>query len=100
MTDSIVTDVKSDLDARAELWLAKYGVTLDRTYLTRRQWLQHAYEEALDLSLYLKRAMADQCDGCIHAPKRDKQNFDEECMICSRFYADGFVSSEDRGDSE
>jgi len=27
--------------------------------LTERQWLQHAYEEALDLSIYLKRLMQE-----------------------------------------
>lgn len=58
MTDSIVMAVKADLDARAELGLAKYGVTLDRTDLTRRQWLQHAYEEALDHALYLKKLIS------------------------------------------
>ena len=58
MIDSIVMAVKADLDARAELGLSKYGVTLDRTDLTRRQWLQHAYEEVLDHALYLKKLIS------------------------------------------
>jgi hypothetical protein len=28
---------------------------MDRTDLTEIDWLQHAYEEALDLSIYLKK---------------------------------------------
>lgn len=58
-TDSIVEAVKADLDARSQLGIAKYGVTLDRTDLGLGQWLQHAYEEALDHALYLKRAMVE-----------------------------------------
>lgn len=36
----------------------KYGVTVDDANLTHKQWLQHAYEEALDLAIYLKRMMS------------------------------------------
>lgn len=28
---------------------------MDRTDLSEVEWLQHAYEEALDLSIYLKK---------------------------------------------
>ena len=42
---------------RAALGLNKYGVTVADSPLSRRQWLQHAYEEALDLAVYLRRAM-------------------------------------------
>lgn len=37
--------------------MKKYGTTVDDAGLTRSQWLQHAYEEALDLAIYLKRLM-------------------------------------------
>lgn len=53
--DTIVQAVQSDLQARSERGIAKYGTTLDRTDLTEKDWLQHAYEEALDLALYLKK---------------------------------------------
>ena len=53
--DTIVQSVQSDLQARSERGIAKYGTTLDRTDLTEKDWLQHAYEEALDLALYLKK---------------------------------------------
>lgn len=56
-TDSIVEAVRNDLLQRSQLGIAKYGVTLDRTDLSFRDWLQHAYEEALDLANYLKRTI-------------------------------------------
>lgn len=55
--DRITTAVCHDLHARAALGLNKYGVTVADSPLSRRQWLQHAYEEALDMAVYLKRAM-------------------------------------------
>ena len=55
--DPIVTAVQVDLEARSVLGLAKYGTTLARTDLGRAEWLQHAYEEALDLALYLRRLL-------------------------------------------
>lgn len=38
----------------------KYGTTMERHDLTRRQWLQHAQEEALDLAIYLERLMREE----------------------------------------
>ena len=55
--DSIVHEVRNDLLQRSELGIKKYNTTLDRTDLSHKDWLQHAYEEALDMALYLKRAM-------------------------------------------
>lgn len=55
MTSKTVARVMADLEARAALGMSKYGVTLDRTDLSRKQWLQHAYEEALDMACYLRR---------------------------------------------
>lgn len=54
--DPIVEAVRADLLARSTLGIGKYGCTLDA--LTMRAALQHAYEEALDLANYLKRALA------------------------------------------
>lgn len=58
-TDSVVAAVRADLLSRSELGIAKYGVTLDRTDLNLRDWLQHAYEETLDQANYLKRAIME-----------------------------------------
>ena len=56
----IVDLVKSDLESRAALGLKKYGVGLERTDLTEADWIQHAYEEALDLACYLRRLLDDK----------------------------------------
>ena len=53
--DSVVTEVINRYKDRAKLGLNKYGTTLDRDDLTTEQWLEHAIEEALDLSLYLTK---------------------------------------------
>jgi len=57
IVDKIVEAVRTDLLARSQLGIAKYGTTLERTDLTLRDWLQHTYEETLDQANYLKRAI-------------------------------------------
>lgn len=57
--DSVVEAVRTDLLQRSRLGIAKYGVTLDRTDLSLRDWLQHAYEETLDQANYLKRVILE-----------------------------------------
>jgi hypothetical protein len=44
-----------DLIARQEKGKIEYGTTMDRTDLSELEWLQHAYEDALDLAIYLKK---------------------------------------------
>jgi hypothetical protein len=44
-----------DLLYREEKGKMEYGTTMDRNDLTELEWLQHAYEEALDLAIYLKK---------------------------------------------
>jgi hypothetical protein len=58
-TDSIVEAVRADLLRRSQFGITKYGVTLDRTDLGLREWLQHAYEECLDQANYLKRSIVE-----------------------------------------
>jgi len=58
-SDSVVDSVRRDLKQRSQKGIDKYGTTLDRTDLSLRDWLQHAYEESLDKSLYLKRAIKE-----------------------------------------
>lgn len=57
--DTVVESVRADLLNRSQVGITKYGVTLDRTDLTLRDWLQHAYEETLDQANYLKRAIIE-----------------------------------------
>lgn len=60
MTDSVtLAAVIEDLRLREQRGILKYGTTVDRTDLTLAQWLQHAYEEALDLAVYLRRVIEE-----------------------------------------
>lgn len=54
----ILEEVINDLKEREHKGLSTYGTTVDRTDLTEKEWLQHAYEEALDLAIYLKKLMS------------------------------------------
>lgn len=56
---SVIESVCDDIRSRSAKGIAKYGVTLERTDLTLRDWLQHAYEETLDQANYLKRAIME-----------------------------------------
>jgi hypothetical protein len=51
----LLYNIINDLIDREEKGLKEYLTTMDRTDLTELEWLQHAYEEALDLSIYLKK---------------------------------------------
>jgi hypothetical protein len=44
---------------RQALGIAKYGTTVAENPLALREWLQHALEEALDLSVYLMRSLEE-----------------------------------------
>lgn len=52
-------DVCHDIALRQQHGLNKYGKTVADNPLNLLQWLQHAYEESLDFSVYLKRAMQE-----------------------------------------
>jgi hypothetical protein len=58
MKDTEQEVCKNILD-RQQLGIKKYGRTVAGNNLTERQWLQHGYEEALDLAIYLKRLMQE-----------------------------------------
>lgn len=51
----ILYSIIDDLLLREDKGLKEYGTTMDRTDLSEQDWLQHAYEEALDLAIYLKK---------------------------------------------
>jgi len=48
-----------DIAKRQQLGIKKYGMTVEGNKLATKEWLQHAYEEALDLAIYLKRTMEE-----------------------------------------
>lgn len=57
---SIEDAVAAKIAARAEFGRLKYGVTMERTDLSRIDWLKHAQEEAMDLAVYLERLIKDE----------------------------------------
>jgi hypothetical protein len=61
---SVEESVIEEIRNRSKVGFKKYGKTMTRTDLSVREWLQHALEEALDLSVYLKRVIMEM-DGKI-----------------------------------
>lgn len=55
MKDKHVQSVKAKFEARSQTGINKYGVTLERDDLSLEDWITHAQEEAMDLTLYLER---------------------------------------------
>jgi hypothetical protein len=63
--------VCQDIARRQAMGIQKYGVTVAANPLPVRAWMQHAYEEALDFAIYLKRAIG-QLDADSTARTDDK----------------------------
>lgn len=59
MRRGIEAEVCIEISKRQEFGIAKYGTTVADNPLSLRQWLVHAFEEALDQAIYLKRAIAE-----------------------------------------
>lgn len=55
MDSKILSEVIDDMRNREAKGIDTYGVTMDREDLTQEMWMVHAYEEALDFALYLKK---------------------------------------------
>jgi hypothetical protein len=53
--DSIVDSVVQKFLQRSFIGQVKYGVTLDRTDLKLKDWIQHMQEELMDAILYLEK---------------------------------------------
>lgn len=62
MDSQILTKVIEDMRLREAKGKKEYGTTLDRKDLTDTDWMDYAYEEALDLSLYLKKIILNRND--------------------------------------
>ena len=52
--------VCADITKRQQLGISKYGTTVSENPLRHRAWLEHAYQECLDMAIYLRRAMEEQ----------------------------------------
>ena len=59
MVDNIVEQVREDLLRRSQIGIKKYNTTLERTDLNLKDWMQHSYEECLDMANYLKRCIIE-----------------------------------------
>ena len=55
VTDSIVAAVIAKFAQRSAVGIRKYGITLDRTDLATKDWIQHTQEELMDAILYLEK---------------------------------------------
>lgn len=71
--DANVDAVRDKMKRRAQMGLAKYGVTTERDDLTTLQWLNHAQEEAMDMCVYLERVMLDI------KKRQPPRRFNQEC---------------------
>lgn len=60
MDDAIVNSVRQKLAERSATGIKKYGTTMERTDLSRLDWLRHAQEELLDGAVYLERLIQEE----------------------------------------
>jgi len=54
--DIVIKKIK----ARAKLGESKYNTTMERNDLSRKEWLVHAQEEAMDLCIYLQKLIMEE----------------------------------------
>lgn len=59
MPDGTEARICTEIAARQQMGINKYGTTVAENPLSLRAWLNHAYEETLDKAVYLKRAIAE-----------------------------------------
>lgn len=65
--------VCADIALRQAKGIAKYSTTVADNPLALREWLRAAYEEALDMAIYLRRAIdkIDANENAAHDPKNE-----------------------------
>jgi hypothetical protein len=56
----IEDEVCKKIMERAEIGKNKYGTTMERDDLSILEWLDHAQQEAMDLSVYLQKIIENQ----------------------------------------
>ena len=56
----VFVKILDKIQERAAKGFAKYGIGVDREDLSPTDWLNHALEEALDLSVYIERICHDE----------------------------------------
>lgn len=82
-------EVFRDIEARQKLGIEKYGMTVATNPAHLMEWLQHAYEEALDQAIYLKRAMREL--------EKASDNSPLYCSPCPDCEDTGWVGDQEAG---
>ncbi len=59
MPDGTEARICTEIAARQQMGINKYGATVAETPLSLREWLVHAKQEALDQAIYLQRAIEE-----------------------------------------
>ena len=59
MSDKNVEAVVGKLRGRSARGVRKYGVTTERTDLTKLEWLRHLQEELLDAAVYIEKIASE-----------------------------------------
>ena len=59
MPDGTEARICTEIAARQQMGIKKYGTTVAENPLSLREWLVHAKQEALDQAIYLQRAIEE-----------------------------------------
>ena len=59
MPDGSEARICTEIAARQQMGINKYGTTVAKNPLSLREWLVHAKQEALDQAIYLQRAIEE-----------------------------------------
>lgn len=72
-------NVINKIRQRRDKGRTKYGVSMERTDLSRIDWLNHAQQEAMDLAIYLERLIRDE-EAEQNERKGKRENKEEDWM--------------------
>jgi hypothetical protein len=67
---------------RAEVGKLKYNTTMERNDLSRLEWLIHAQEEAMDLSVYLEKLISVEQELLLAKKLIDEKQKKQPCKNC------------------
>lgn len=93
--DGVVEENRRLLLDRSRVGVRKYGVTLERSGLSRRALLQHALEEVLDLGNYLQAEFRRGADETALTDQQIRAGLNAANAVGSTFdYGDGLTEAE------
>jgi len=79
---SIEQNVVHKILKRADLGKSKYGTTMERVDLSGLEWLIHAQEEAMDLSVYLEKLIELEQELLLAKKLIDEEQKKKPCKNC------------------